>query len=119
MSGSSSILELRMRSADGIYAVPYRARRPGNAERLPDGTIAESPTVTQRNEVPADPPPCLELTAGGVPATIHHIYLGLVARLVPFDGVCVLPSGDVAAIYGAEVIAIGGRAVPERFDAVD
>lgn len=114
MVEAASILELRRRTTKhAIYAVRYRSRRARGVERLPDGAIVEAPTEALRGEAPEQPAPCLELTSGGVPATIHDICLGLVSALVALDGVYVLPSGDVAAIYGAEVVPIGAPARPE------
>src|SRR6059058_1186981 len=101
MSGMSTIHELRRRSGDGIYAVPYRSRRGRKAERLLDGVIVESPTPDQRSEAPDRPAAYFELASGGGPATIHHANLGLIAGFLVFEGVYLLPSGDVAAVYGA------------------
>jgi hypothetical protein len=107
MSDMTTILELRRRSADGIYAVPYRSRRGRKPQRLPDGLIVERPTPEERSEAPDCPAACLEVAAGGGPATIHHANLGLIAGFLVFEGVYLLPSGDVAAVYGAEAIPIG------------
>ena len=107
MTDSSTILELRHRSGEGIYAVPYRARRGRKARRLPDGSIVERPTPAQRREAPERPAACFEVAAGGGPATIHHANLGLVAAFLVFEGVYLLPSGEVAAVYGAEAVPIG------------
>ena len=119
MASPASIVELRCRSRGGIYAVPYRRRRAGRIERLPDGSIVELPTPEQRREAPVWPAPCLELALGGGPATIHHVYLGLVGELLAFEGVFVLPSGDVAAVYGADAIRLSATARAEGMDALD
>jgi hypothetical protein len=102
-----TILELRSRSAEGIYAVPYRSRRGRKPQRLPDGSIVERPTPEERCEAPDRPAECFEVATGGGPATIHHANLGLIAGFLAFEGVYLLPSGDVAAVYGAEAVPIG------------
>ena len=43
----------------------------------------------------------------GEPATVHHANLGLIAEFLAFEGVYLLPSGDVAAVYGAEAVPVG------------
>ncbi|MEJ7640357.1 MAG: hypothetical protein WKF75_20920 [Singulisphaera sp.] len=53
-----------------------------------------------------------EVAAGNVPATIHHANLGLIIAHLPPTGVFLLPSGDVAAVYGAEVVPISVGIVP-------
>jgi hypothetical protein len=107
MDDSPMIFELRPRSAEGIYAVPYRSRRCGTAQRLPNGSIVERPTPAQRRQAPAQPDPFFEVAAGGGRATIHHANLGLIAGFLQLDGVYLLPSGEVAAVYGAEALPIG------------
>ena len=106
MSRTAVILELRRRTGSGIYAVPYRSRRSRTPQWLPDGAIVESPTPSQRREAPETPAACFEVAAGGGAATIHHLNLGLVEGLLEYAGVFVLPSGEVAAIYGAEAVPI-------------
>jgi hypothetical protein len=107
MTGLSTILELRCRSDDGIYAVPYRSRRSRRVQRLMDGLIVETPTPDQRLEAPDRPADFFEVAAGGGPATIHHANLGLITGFLAFDGIYLLPSGDVAAVYNAEAVPIG------------
>jgi hypothetical protein len=87
MSEMPTILELRSRSADGIYAVPFRARHGRKPQRLPDGSIVERPTPEERCEAPDCPAACLEVATGGGPATIHHANLGLIAGFLVFEGV--------------------------------
>jgi hypothetical protein len=106
MTITSGIIELRSQSRSGIFAVPYRARHRRKPFRLPDGAIVEMPTADERCEAPDLPSACFEVAAGGGPATIHHANLGLVAELLSFAGVYLLPSGDVAAVYGAEAVPI-------------
>jgi hypothetical protein len=107
MLNTVTFVELRRRSTVGIYAVPYRGGRPSRAVRLPDGAIVEVPTPDQRCEAPDRPRDCFEVTADGSPATIHHANLGLIKSYLQFDGYYILPSGDVAAVYGAEANPIG------------
>jgi hypothetical protein len=106
MVSLSTILELRCRSTEGIFAVPYRSRRSRRILRLTDGLIVENPTPDQRQEAPDRPADFLEMAAGGVPATIHHANLGLITGFLALEGVYLLPSGDVAAVYNAEAVPI-------------
>ena len=106
MLNSTTIFELRFRSKFGIIAVPYRDRHPLKAVRLPDGAIVEAPSPDARRDVPDQPSGCIGVAAGGMPATMHHEYLGLVTAFVAFEGVYLLSSGEVAAVYGAHAIAI-------------
>lgn len=101
-----TIYELCSCSAAGIFAVPFRAGRRRKATRLPDGAIVEIPPPGLRREVPAHPEAIFEVAVGGGPATIHHVNLGLVAGFLPLSGVFLLPSGEVAAVYGAEAVPI-------------
>ncbi len=107
MINVDAIVEFRRRSAVGIYAVPYRNQRRGKPVQIPDGAIGETATSEERSEAPDQLPDWFEVAAGGGPATIHHANLGLVADLLPFDGVYLLSSGEVAAVYGADVLPIG------------
>jgi hypothetical protein len=102
----SALVELRRRSPAGIFAVPYRGGRPCRALRLPDGAIVEIPAPGRLHEVPGHPEPVIGVANDGTPATIHHANLGLVAAYVDFEGLFLLPSGEIAAIYGAEAIGI-------------
>jgi hypothetical protein len=102
----ATIYELQAGSDAGIFAVPYRTGLRRKAVRLPDGAIVEEPLPDQRYDAPAHPEGALGIGAGGVPATIHHANLGLITGYVPLAGVFLLPSGDVAAVYGAEAIPI-------------
>ncbi len=103
----TAIFELRRRSSAGIYAVPYRDGRSNRVLRLSDGTIVERPTPDDRSEAPDEPAECLGVAAGGGPASIHDFQLGLVSTFLILDGVFLLPSGEVAAIYGAEAVPLG------------
>src|SRR3954452_7728490 len=102
----STIIELRSRSSAGIFAVPFRNRDAGRAVPLPDGAIVEMPTPDQRSEAPERIVEVFNIAQGGIPATIHHANLGLIVAHLPFDGIYLLPSGDVAAVYGAVSHAI-------------
>lgn len=106
MTNLTPFMELRERSKAGIFAVPYRNRRPRKALRLPDGAIVEAPTIAQRGQAPDAPDDCVLLARDGRPATIHHVNLGLTTDFVPFEGVYLISTGDVAAVYGAEAIPI-------------
>lgn len=105
------IFELRRQSVAGIFAVCYRRRRVRGISKLPDGAIVEFPRAHQRREAPISPPEVFELASGGIPATIHHANLGLIVAWLPLTGLFLLPSGDIAAVYGAEAVAIDVRPV--------
>lgn len=113
MRGPTSIVELRRRTSHGIYAIPFQSRRPRGPRSLPDGSIVEIPTPDQRADAPDRAAPCFEVAIDGGPATIHHINLGLVGGFLQFDGFYMLPSGEVAAVYGADAIPICEPARPE------
>ena len=101
----SSIVELR---GAGILAASYRGGRRRGAVRLPDGAIAEVPDAAEvRAAGAASPPACLALLADGRPAAGRHVCLGLVASFVALTGVFLLPSGEIAAVYGAEAVPFG------------
>jgi hypothetical protein len=104
---TSAIVELRQRASAGIFAIPYRRGCRGRAVRLPDGAIVEVPTSDLRLEAPIRPEPIIGVTIDGAPATIHHANLGLISAYVEFEGVYLLPQGEVAAVYGAETVSIG------------
>jgi hypothetical protein len=102
------IVEVRRRTSAGIFAVPFRRHRAGRALALPDGAIVESPTPDQRCEAPDRPSGSFEVAQGGIPGTIHHANLGLIVAFLPFEGVYLLPSGEIAAVYGAEPNPLNG-----------
>jgi hypothetical protein len=102
MLGTSEILELRRRSRVGIFGVTYRRGRPRETLRLPDGAIVESLTPKQRRDAPEHPIECMAIASDGRPATVHDANLGLIATFLTLDGVFLLPSGDVVAVYGAD-----------------
>ncbi|WP_406693576.1 hypothetical protein V5E97_21300 [Singulisphaera sp. Ch08] len=104
---ASALVELRRLSPAGMIAVIYRRTKRRKAIPLTDGTIVEAPTSDQRCEAPRHLESCHGITAGGIPSTVHHLNLGLVVDYLVLGGVFVLPSGEVAAIYGAEAIPIG------------
>ena len=108
----TTILALSRLTRQEIYAVQYSGGRSGKTMRLPDGAIVESPLPDQRCEAPDNVDGLFEVAAGSVPATIHHANLGLIVAHLPLSGVFLLPSGDVAAVYGAEVVPIGAGLVP-------
>jgi hypothetical protein len=108
----ASLYELCRRSEHGIYAVPYRGRRARKALRLPDGAIAEAALPDQRCEVPYSVHETFGVAHGGMPATIHHANLGLIVGYLHLSGIFLLPDGDVAAVYGADVTPLGVGPVP-------
>ena len=106
MSDSTTFFELRCSSKVGILAVPYRRRRPRKALRLPDGAIVEAASLKERRHVPDRLIACIGVAVDGEPATIHHENLGLVTAFILLEGVYLLSSGEVAAVYGAEAVAL-------------
>jgi hypothetical protein len=104
----------------GCWAVPYRFRRRRKAVRLPDGAIVEEPTENQLFE---HMPRAKSVDGGTVPGWLEMTRDG--SRLIrPTDvyrghacdsvfvhvaGVFVLPSGDVAAVYGANAKTLRSR----------
>ncbi len=103
----ATIFELRDSSGRGILAIPFSNGRRRRAVRLVDGAIVEGPTASQTNQIPKLLEAVLPLAAGDDPATIHHLQLGLVVGYLNFSGVFVLPTGEVAAVYGAEAEPLG------------
>lgn len=75
--------------------------------RLPDGAIVETLTPEERCIAPEHPSEYFDVAAGGGPATVHHANLGLIAAHLMLEGVYLLSSGEVAAVYGAEAIPFG------------
>ena len=104
---TSALVELRRSSSAGIFAVTYSRGRRRKMLRLLDGAIVEATTPDQRRDAPDHPESVIGVAIDGTPATIHHANLGLIAEYVVLEGVYVLSDGDVAAVYGAEAIAIG------------
>jgi hypothetical protein len=102
----SSIFELCQNQATGIFAIPLRKGRREKPVRVPDGSIVESLLPELAKELLPKAAASFEIAAGGVPATESHVCLGLVIGYLPLAGVYCLPSGDIAAIYGAEVIPL-------------
>ncbi len=109
MNDSPTIIELRRRPGKIIYAIPYRDGRRLKPLSLPDGAIVEIPTPDERYHAPAQLDECLGLAPGGGLATVGHANLGLVASYLSLEGVFFLPSGEVAAVYGAEAVPIGEK----------
>lgn len=103
----ASFFELCRSSEHGIYAVPYRRGRACKAVRLPDGAIVEAPLSDQLGRVSDTISDCFGIAPGSVPATIHHANLGLIIALLPLVGVFLLSDGEIAAVYGAEAVALG------------
>jgi hypothetical protein len=85
----------------GIFAVPFRNRRPLKPIVLPDGAIVEAPSPEQRRQAPVGIDANLGVDPRGkpVPLDVHWadddsvVYIGL-------HGVFLLPTGQVAAVYG-------------------
>ncbi len=108
----SRIFELCRRSPLGVFAVPYRGGRPQKAVRLPDGAIVEDPSPEQRLQAPDRVDESFRVGHGGVPATSHHLGLGLVIGFLPLAGFYLLPDGSLSAIYGAEPVCLDASTIP-------
>jgi hypothetical protein len=102
----SGFLELRRESEYPIFAIPYRDGRPLMSVKLPEGTLVEAATTSDRDELPYEVADCFEVGHGGVPATRHHSSLGLVIAHLPFAGFFRFPDGGFAAVYGATAVPI-------------
>jgi hypothetical protein len=102
-----TIHELRQRCGTHIYAVPYRDGHRQKFLSLPDGAIVETATPNQRSQAPAFVDNCLGLAPGGGPASLSHYNLGLIDSYLALEGVFLMSNGEVAAVYGAEVVPIG------------
>lgn len=107
MNAATGIVALRRVGRGGITAVPYVGGRRRPPVRLPDGAIVEVPLPEQRRRAPERPEEFLAVGRGGRAATIHDVILGLTTAYAALTGVFVLPSGEVAAVYGAEADALG------------
>jgi hypothetical protein len=84
-----SMIEL---NGTNIYAVPYSNRRALKPVKLPDGSIVETPTSSQRSQAPKSLPAFFQRPDG--------FFIGLF-------GVYLLSTGSVAAVYGGTTEAIG------------
>jgi hypothetical protein len=102
----ATIFELRAGSGRGILAVLFRSGRRVDALRLPDGAIVEEPLPHQRYGAREAPEAFLGITSRGMPATSHHANLGLIVGYLLLTGVYLLPSGEVAAVYGAVAVPV-------------
>ena len=94
-------------SAKGCWAIPYRGKRRCKPIRLPDGSIVERPTKElQSANLPKASPAYLEILAGGTGEARHGEE-----RVTLFHGlgiIAMLSSGDIAAVYGATPVELGG-----------
>jgi hypothetical protein len=77
-----------------IWAIPYRDRRALSPCKLVCGAVVKAPTAAQRARAPSVLPNRIPLP--GNPAVF-----------IRFSGVFLLPSGDVAAVYGAVIEPLG------------
>jgi hypothetical protein len=80
----------------GSFAVPYRKKTPATPIRLTRGTLLRTPPSSYWENIPKTLPTDLDLTSEG-----HScVWIGLL-------GVFLVPSGDVAAVYGGVVASVG------------
>jgi hypothetical protein len=80
----------------GSFAVPYRKKLPEKPVRLPSGTLLRTPPSCYWEDIPKTLPTDLDLTPEGHTGA----WIGLL-------GLFLIPSGDVAAVYGGVVASIG------------
>ena len=80
----------------GSYAVPYRKKLAVIPVRLPSGTLLRTPASSQWEDIPRTVSTDLDLTPEGHTGA----WIGLL-------GLFVIPSGDVAAVYGGVVASVG------------
>jgi hypothetical protein len=77
-----------------IWAIPYRDRRALSPCKLFCGTVVEAPTETQRARAPSVVPSRIALPSDPEVS-------------IRYSGLFLLPSGDVAAVYGAVIEPLG------------
>jgi hypothetical protein len=77
-----------------IWAIPYRERRALAPLKLFCGAIVKTPTEAQRSLAPRDLPARIKMP-GNPDVSIR------------FSGLFLLPTGDVAAVYGAVTEPLG------------
>jgi hypothetical protein len=77
-----------------IWAIPYRERRALSPLKLICGAIVEAPNEAQRSRAPAELPTRIPLP-GNPEVSIRY------------SGLFLLPSGEVAAVYGAVLEPLG------------
>lgn len=100
------ILEL-LAGEHGIHAVPFRAGRPLDPIALPDGAIVEMPTDEQRWHVKDGWNSLLGLDAGKAVPDSATDYDPCGYTYIKCGGVYLLPSGQVAAVYGCQAVDLG------------
>jgi hypothetical protein len=80
----------------GSFAVPYRNKVPVKPVRLTSGTLLRTPPSSYWEHIPKTLPTDLDLTSEGHTG----IWIGLL-------GIFLIPSGDLAAVYGGVVASVG------------
>src|SRR4051812_12539725 len=80
----------------GSFAVPYRKKLPAQPVRLTSGTLLRTPPCSYWDDVPRTLPTDLDLTPEGHTG----LWIGLL-------GIFLIPSGEVAAVYGGVVASVG------------
>jgi hypothetical protein len=109
-NGGATVIEL-LASAGGIWAVPYRNRRRLAPVKLADGAIVETPTADQLRQAPEGDIANLGIDAEGRAHNNRGVYDAYpVEVFIGLTGRYLLPSGDVAAVYGAKAVPLDGRA---------
>jgi hypothetical protein len=100
------MIELRS-DVRGCWAIPYHNKRRRRAIRLPDGAIVELPANALRfDHVPWGLPALLEVSRDGsrVIAQLQSLEGDLPDSIfLGCAGIFHLPSGEIAAVYGARV----------------
>src|SRR4051812_18348994 len=102
------MFELSADHGRGIYALPWLGRRWGKAIRLPAGAIVEPVPAERQHESPRRYVANMQIDALGLvwPDTGPRAE-GNDAPFFGGDGPYLLPSGEIAIVYGAKAIPIG------------
>jgi hypothetical protein len=100
------LLSIHATHAIGAYAVPYSGRRPLMPVRLLDGVIVEEPMHTQLASGPTRYEEFLGVDSQGPTGGRDPRSLNGDEVLLSYTGVYLLPSGRVAAVYGAKIEAL-------------
>ena len=85
---SESVLAMIELNGVRIWAIPYRERAALAPRKLACGAVVKAPTEEERSHAPEGFPSRIELPGNSEVS-------------IDFSGLFLLPSGDIAAVYGA------------------